>query len=92
MPAKKLYRIANTIIVLSIVMMASGAYVGFIDHEAFSIPQQVIAHISIMLGAGFLKLSYVMHLNASKHLGINDFSPGEMEFAGELEIEPQLLK
>ena len=42
------------------------------------------------LGAALLKLSYVMHLNASKHLGINDFArPGGVAEAGS---EPALLE
>ena len=60
---------------LSIAMMLVGAYVGFIDHEHWSLAAQVFAHVGILLGAAMLKLSYVMHLNASKHLGVNDFAP-----------------
>lgn len=87
MSAKKLYTIANSIIAVSFLMMIIGAYVGFVDHDAFTISQQVVAHISIMLGAGFLKLSYVMRLNASKHLKINDFAPQEREMPGEVELQ-----
>lgn len=86
MPTTKLYLIANIIIGISIAMMVIGGYVGFVDHEAFTIPQQVLAHISIMLGAGFLKLSYVMRLNASMHLRINDFAPVEREMPCEVEL------
>ena len=74
MSIRKVYALANIIIGISFLMMLLGAYVGFVDHDAFTIPQQVVAHISIMIGAGLLKLSYVMRLNASMHMGINDFS------------------
>ena len=84
MSTKKLYSVANAIISLSFVMMIAGAYVGFVDHDAFTIPQQVIAHISIMVGAGLLKLSYVMRLNASLHLKINDFAHLELEMPHEV--------
>lgn len=86
MSIKKVYSLANGIIVLSFVMMVVGAYVGFVDHDAFTLGQQVIAHISIMIGAGLLKLSYVMRLNASMHLKINDFSHFEREMPGEVEL------
>ncbi len=69
-------RIAGYLIPLSIAIMIVAGYIGFIDHDAWSLEAQVVAHISMMLGAGFLKLSYVMHLNASMHLGINDFAYG----------------
>ena len=86
MKPEKLYTLANLIITISFAMMMLGTYIGFVDHEAFTIPQQVLGHISIMVGAGLLKLSYVMRLNASMHLKINDFAPGEMEFPGEIEV------
>ena len=73
-PEKQL-RIANSLMPTSIITMLLGAYVGFIDHENWSLQAQVTAHISVLLGAVFLKLSYVLHLNASKHLEINDFIP-----------------
>jgi len=71
---KSVLRIAKILIPASIAAMLVGGYIGFVDHSAWSLQVQVLAHISIMLGAGLLKLSYVMHLNASKHLGINDFA------------------
>lgn len=71
--------IANRLMPFSVALMLVGAYVGFIDHEHWSLGAQVIAHVGIMLGAALLKLSYVMHLNASKHLGINDFAPAIVE-------------
>ncbi|MCW8875552.1 MAG: hypothetical protein OQJ89_08410 [Kangiellaceae bacterium] len=83
MSAKRVYTLANGIIALSFMMMIAGAYVGFVDHDAFTIPQQVVAHISIMVGAGLLKLSYVMRLNASLHLKINDFAHLELEMPHE---------
>jgi len=86
MSIKKVYSLANIVIGISFVMMVVGAYVGFVDHDAFTLTQQVIAHISIMVGAGLLKLSYVMRLNASMHLRINDFSHLEREMPGEVEL------
>lgn len=71
---KTLLRVAKYLMPASIATMMVGGYVGFVDHSAWSLQAQVLAHISIMLGAGLLKLSYVMHLNASKHLGINDYA------------------
>lgn len=68
-------RIANKLMPFSIFMMVAGAYIGFVDHAAWSLLSQVIAHISVLLGAFLLKISYVMHLNASKHLNLNDFAP-----------------
>ena len=70
---KKSLILANRMMPVSLAMVLVGIYIGFIDHEAWTLQAQVIAHISTMLGAGFLKLSYVMHLNASKQLAINDF-------------------
>ncbi len=67
---QKLLRIANTLMPASIAMMLAGAYVGFIDHDNWSLTAQVLAHIGLMLGAGFLKLGYVMHLNASTQLEV----------------------
>lgn len=78
MNAQKILRIAHGLMPASIAMMVVGAYVGFIDHQAWSLQAQVVAHIGIMLGAALLKLSYVMYLNASKHLGINDFAPAAL--------------
>ncbi len=90
MKPSKILRIANQLMPLSVAMMLVGAYIGFIDHENWSLLAQVIAHVGIMLGAALLKLSYVMHLNASKHLGINDFArPGGVAEAGS---EPALLE
>ena len=67
-------RLAAKLMPASIAVMLIGAWIGFVDHQDWSLQTQVLAHISLMLGAAFLKLSYVMHLNASKHLGINDFA------------------
>ena len=69
-----IYRTANLLLPASILVMLGGAYVGFIGHEAFTLSQQVTAHISIMLGALVLKVGYVMHLNASKHLKLGEFA------------------
>ena len=80
------YQLANALITLSFIIMAAAIYVGFVDHQSFSIPQQVVAHISIMIGAALLKLSYVLRLNASFHLIINDFQPQEIEFPGEHQL------
>ncbi|MEP1741697.1 MAG: transmembrane sensor/regulator PpyR [Kangiellaceae bacterium] len=86
MTNEQLYLTANVIIAISFSLIGAGIFVGFVEHLTFTIPQQVLAHISIMLGAGFLKLSYVMRLNASKHLGINDFAPLEIEMPNEMEV------
>ena len=75
MKSATVLRIANRLMPLSVLMMLVGAYIGFIDHAAWSLQLQVIAHINVLLGAVLLKVSYVMHLNASKHLQINDFAP-----------------
>ena len=75
MHPKKILQIANRFMPLSVAMMLVGAYIGYVDHAAWSLQVQVVAHISILLGAILLKVSYVMHLNASKHLAINDFAP-----------------
>ena len=71
MNAQKILRIAHGLMPASIALMVAGVYVGFIDHQAWSLQAQVGAHIGIMLGAALLKLSYVMYLNASKHLPAN---------------------
>ncbi len=71
---KKALRVAEWLMPLSIATVLVSGYIGFVDHDAWSLQAQVVAHISIMLGAGFLKSSYVMYLNASMHLGINDFA------------------
>lgn len=75
MAPEQILKIANRLMPLATAMMLVGVYVGFIDHAHWSLLAQVIAHVGIMIGAALLKLSYVMHLNASKHLGINDFAP-----------------
>ena len=82
MNAQKILRIAHGLMPASIALMVAGVYVGFIDHQAWSLQAQVGAHIGIMLGAALLKLSYVMYLNASKHLRINDFAPAHHRASG----------
>ncbi len=71
---KRILRAAEWLMPLSIATMLVAGYIGFVGHDVWSLQAQVVAHISIMLGAGLLKLSYVMYLNASMHLGINDFT------------------
>lgn len=71
---KRILRISEWLMPLSIATILVAGYIGFVDHDAWSLSAQIAAHISIMLGAGFLKLSYMMYLNASMHLGINDFA------------------
>jgi hypothetical protein len=75
MDARNLKVIGKALMGLSTGTMLVGAYVGFIAPDTFAIPTQVAAHISILLGAVTLKFSYIMHLNACKHLGVNEFSP-----------------
>ena len=71
----RILQYANYLMPAAVLVMLAGAYIGFVDHTAWTLQAQVLAHIGIMLGAGLLKLSYVMHLNASMHLGINDYAP-----------------
>lgn len=71
---KSILRVTEFLMPAAIVIMLVGGYIGFVAPDAWPLQAQVLAHISIMLGAVFLKLSYVMHLNASMHLGINDFA------------------
>ena len=71
---KRVLRVSEWLMPLSIATILVAGYIGFVDHDAWSLSAQVVAHISIMLGAAFLKLSYMMYLNASMHLGINDFA------------------
>jgi len=75
MAPQTILKLSYRVMAASIVALAVGIYIGFIDHAHWSIASQVVAQVGIMLGAGFLKLGYVMYLNASKHLGINDFAP-----------------
>ena len=74
MDPKRLLRIANLLMPASLFIMLLGAYIGFIDHNNWPLTAQVFAHIAVLLGAVSLKVSYVIHLNASKHLGVNDFA------------------
>ena len=71
---KRILGIAQYLMPLSLATILVAGYIGFVDHDAWSLQAQVGAHISIMLGAGLLKLSYMIYLNASMHLGINDFA------------------
>lgn len=74
MNARTLKRLAAFLIPSALAAMAAGAYVGFVAHDNFSLQAQVVAHIATLLGAVVLKLSYVLHLNACKHLQINEFA------------------
>ncbi len=71
---KKALKVAEWLMPISVATMMVAGYIGFVDHDAWSLQTQIVAHICIMLGAGFLKLSYMLYLNASMHLGINDFA------------------
>ena len=85
MDSERLLRIANSLIPASFFIMLLGAYIGFIDYANWSLQAQVCAHIAVLLGAASLKVSYVMHLNASKHLGVNDFAAPQGASANESE-------
>ena len=74
MAHRNLLKLAHKIIMISISIMIAGIYIGFIDHDNWSLTAQVMAHVGTMLSAATLKLGYVMHLTASKHLSINEFA------------------
>jgi len=68
MKAQNYYVLGSILLVAAISIMSIGVYIGFFDHSSYTIPQQIVAHIGIMFGAGILKLSYVIRLASTQHI------------------------
>jgi hypothetical protein len=68
MKAQSYYELGSILLVAAISIMSIGVYIGFFDHSSYTIPQQIVAHIGIMFGAGILKLGYVIRLAATQHI------------------------
>ncbi|MDF3822986.1 hypothetical protein P3G55_24035 [Leptospira sp. 96542] len=61
-PAYRYLKLANTMLMLSLVVSIAAFLVAYPYASRFGLPTQVTAHLAIPICAGFLKLGYVMRL------------------------------
>ncbi|RTZ14410.1 hypothetical protein EJ063_15965 [Vibrio aquaticus] len=67
---KLLLNVSNCVLVLTSVVMIVSILMSYPYAEHFSLPVQVAAHISTIVIAAFLKVSYVTRCLAQYNLGI----------------------
>jgi hypothetical protein len=86
MKAQDYYVLGNVLLVVSILIIGTGVYIGFIEDHSFTIPQQIVAHLGIIVSAVTLKFGYVIRLAATQIL--DDTMPGSIK--SEEPVEPDL--
>ena len=65
---QRLLVISHWSMILGLVFMVASVMVGYVFEEYFSLPTQVVAHISTLLFATLIKLGYVARLVAIHEL------------------------
>ncbi len=59
---KRNHNLSIYLMTAAVALLLVGIWTGFVIDHQLSIPQQVAAHILIMLAGGLLKLGYVLRL------------------------------